>query len=90
VAGFAQTRAGGHRGYATAEECIAMVEHGGAYDRSTNPTHFGRYQFSRSTWIAYGGDPATWGSASPAEQDAVFARAMAAGGQSNWLPYDGC
>ncbi len=70
--------------------CIARVENGGKYDRSTNPTHFGRYQFSRGTWAEYGGNPADWGSASPAEQDAVFANAMARGGQGNWTPYDGC
>jgi len=81
---------GAHRGYPTAAACIAAVEHGGAYDRSSNPSHFGRYQFSRGTWIAYGGNPATWGNATPQEQDAVFARAVAAGGLSNWLPYDGC
>lgn len=82
---------GGHRGYATAKECVSMVEHGGSYDRSSNPSHFGRYQFSRGTWAAYGGNPETWGSASPAEQDAVFETAWASpGGPSNWLPYDGC
>lgn len=68
-----------------------MVEHGGSYDRSSNPGHFGRYQFSRPTWAAYGGNPDTWGSASPEEQDAVFEAAWnSPGGPSNWLPYDGC
>lgn len=81
---------GGHRGYATWYECTAAVENHGDYGRSTNPTHFGRYQFSRGTWAAYGGNPDTWGHASPAEQDAVFARAVAAGGESNWRPYNGC
>lgn len=79
-----------HRGYATAVECIGAVENGGDYGRSSNPGHFGRYQFSRPTWAAYGGNPATWGSASPEEQDSVFANAVAADGLSNWLPYDGC
>lgn len=82
---------GNHRGYATAKECVAMVEHGGSYDRSSNPSHFGRYQFSRGTWAAYGGNPDTWGTASPAGQDAVFERAWnSPGGPGNWLPYDGC
>jgi hypothetical protein len=52
--------------------------------------HYGLYQFSASTWAAYGGNPADFGHASAAEQNQVFANAMAAGGQSNWSPYDGC
>lgn len=82
---------GNHRGYATAKECVSMVEHSGSYDRSSNPGHTGRYQFSRPTWIAFGGNPDTWENASPEEQDAVFERAWnSPGGPSNWLPYDGC
>lgn len=71
-----------------------MVEHNGSYDESDNPTHKGRYQFARSTWIAYGGVPEHWDDwslATPAEQDDVFERAWnSPGGPSNWLPYDGC
>jgi len=52
--------------------------------------HYGLYQFSASTWAAYGGSPADFGDASVAEQNRVFANALAAGGQSNWSPYDGC
>ncbi|MGH9095596.1 MAG: transglycosylase family protein, partial [Acidimicrobiales bacterium] len=71
--------------------CIIARENGGSYGRSSNPSHFGRYQFSRGTWAAYGGSPDTWGSASPAEQDAVFARALASpGGAANWTPFDHC
>jgi hypothetical protein len=81
---------GTHRGYATSEECVGAVENGGDYGRSSNPGHFGRYQFSRPAWATYGGNPDTWGSASPADQDTVFANAVAADGLSNWLPYDGC
>lgn len=82
---------GAHRGYPDARTCVADTENGGSYGRSSNPSHFGKYQFSRSTWAEYGGNPATWGSASPAEQDAVFERAWRSpGGPSNWLPYDGC
>jgi hypothetical protein len=36
------------------------------------------------------GNPADFGHASVAEQIQVFANALAAGGQSNWQPYDGC
>jgi Transglycosylase-like domain len=52
--------------------------------------HYGLYQFSASTWAAYGGNPADFGSASVAEQNQVFANALASGGQSNWSAYDGC
>jgi hypothetical protein len=66
-----------------------MVEHTG-YDRSSNPSHFGRYQFDRNAWSTYGGNPADWGHASPAEQDRVFNNAMNAGAYSRWVPWDGC
>lgn len=79
-----------HRGYATTRECISMVEHGGSYSRSSNPSHFGRYQFSPGSWKAHGGNPAHWGSASPAEQDQVFENAMNTGATGEWTPYDGC
>jgi hypothetical protein len=52
--------------------------------------HYGLYQFSASTWAAYGGNPADFGHASTAEQNQVFATALARGGQSNWSAYDGC
>ena len=52
--------------------------------------HYGLYQFSVSTWAAYGGSPGDFGHASAAEQRHVFLNAIAQGGQSNWLPYDGC
>lgn len=83
-----------HRGYSTAKECASMVEHGGSYDESNNPSHKGRYQFSRPLWIANGGVAAHWDDWSfttPAEQDAVFETAWyAPRGYNNWLPYDGC
>jgi Transglycosylase-like domain len=52
--------------------------------------HYGLYQFSYSTWVAYGGAPSEFGDASVAEQNAVFATAMSEGGEDNWAPYDGC
>jgi len=52
--------------------------------------HYGLYQFSASTWAAYGGSAASFGHASVAEQNQVFNNAIAQGGQSNWSPYDGC
>jgi len=52
--------------------------------------HYGLYQMSYTDWIAGGGSPADFGSASVAEQDAVFARLYAQYGTSPWAPYDGC
>jgi len=84
-------RSGPHRGYASWWECSAAVENGGSYDRSSNPTHFGRYQFSRSAWAGFGGDPAKWGTASPAEQDRVWENARnTPGAERQWTPYNGC
>ena len=51
--------------------------------------HYGLYQFSEGTWEAYGGSRQL-GNASVAEQNQVFANALAQGGQSNWSAYDGC
>jgi LysM repeat protein len=70
--------------------CVVERESGGDPDIWNASGHWGLYQFSESTWIAYGGDPALFGSASVAEQNAVFATALAEGGQDNWAPYDGC
>lgn len=78
------------RGSNATEACIIARENGGSYGRGTNPSHFGRYQFSYSTWVANGGSPSTWGSASAAEQDRVFRSTVNAHGYSDWTPYDGC
>jgi len=75
--------------YGSAVECISSTENGGDYGRSTNPTHFGRFQYDRQTWEANGGDPDTWGSASPEEQDRVFADTLARYGTTPWRG-DGC
>jgi hypothetical protein len=37
-------------------------------------TYWGKYQFDRSTWIASGGSPGSYGSASEGEQDRVASR----------------
>lgn len=84
------SRSGAHRGYATWHDCTAAVENGGDYGRSSNRSHFGRYQFSRATWRQFGGNPDTWGHASAEEQDRVFANAVAAGAERHWRPYNGC
>jgi LysM repeat protein len=72
------------------QACVIAAESGGNPQVMNSSGHYGLYQFSASTWAAYGGNPADFGNASVAEQNQVFANAMAAGGQSNWAPYDGC
>lgn len=41
---------------------------------SPDGTYWGKYQFDYSTWVAHGGSPGSYGSASEAEQDQVAAR----------------
>jgi hypothetical protein len=67
-----------------------MERESGGNPDARNGQYWGLFQFSEATWSAYGGNPADWGSASAGEQEQVFANAMAAGGESNWAPYDGC
>ncbi|HYZ57852.1 MAG TPA: transglycosylase family protein [Streptosporangiaceae bacterium] len=71
-------------------QCVVARESGGNAQVMNASGHYGLYQFSASTWAAYGGSPADFGHASVAEQNQVFASALAQGGQSNWSPYDGC
>jgi Transglycosylase-like domain/LysM domain len=71
-------------------QCVIARESGGNAQVMNSTGHYGLYQFSASTWAAYGGNPADFGNASVAEQNQVFADALAAGGQSNWSAYDGC
>jgi Transglycosylase-like domain len=72
------------------QECVIARESGGNSQVMNSSGHYGLYQFSASTWAAYGGNPADFGDASVAEQNQVFDNAIAAGGESNWSPYDGC
>jgi LysM repeat protein len=72
------------------QACVIAAESGGNPQVMNASGHYGLYQFSASTWAAYGGNPADFGNASVAEQNQVFDNAMAAGGESNWAPYDGC
>ncbi len=72
------------------EACVIRTESGGNA-QAVNPSgHWGLFQFSKSTWVAYGGSPSAFGNASAAEQEQVFANAIADGGASNWTLYDGC
>ena len=70
--------------------CVVERESGGNPDVWNASGHWGLYQFSASTWAEYGGNPADFGHAGVAEQEAVFMNAMARGGEFNWAPYDGC
>lgn len=72
------------------QACVIKRESGGNPQVMNGSGHYGLYQFSASTWRAYGGNPADFGHASAAEQNQVFANAMARGGEGNWAPYDGC
>jgi LysM repeat protein len=79
-----------YSGSGSFQSCVISRESGGNSQVMNSSGHYGLYQFSSSTWAAYGGDPAEFGDASVAEQNQVFDNAIAAGGQSNWAPYDGC
>jgi LysM repeat protein len=70
--------------------CVVERESGGNPQVMNSSGHYGLYQFSASTWAAYGGNPADFGHASVAEQEHVFMNALARHGESNWAPYDGC
>ena len=72
------------------QQCVISRESGGNPNVMNSSGHYGLYQFSASTWAAYGGNPADFGHASVSEQNQVFNNAIAQGGQSNWAPYDGC
>jgi hypothetical protein len=72
------------------QRCVIARESGGAPQAMNASGHYGLYQFAAGTWAAYGGNPADFGHASVTEQNQVFSNAIAAGGQSNWAPYDGC
>ena len=81
-------------GYSTGgafQQCVIRRESGGQSQVMNASGHYGLYQFSAATWAAYGGNPASFGHASVAQQNQVFANAMATpGGANNWGPYDGC
>jgi LysM repeat protein len=79
-----------YSGDSSFQECVITRESGGNSQVMNSTGHYGLYQFSASTWAAYGGSPAEFGHASVAEQNRVFDNAIAAGGQFNWAPYDGC
>ena len=79
-----------YTGDSSFQKCVITRESGGNSQVMNSSGHYGLYQFSESTWAAYGGNPADFGHASVAEQNRVFDNAIARGGQFNWAPYDGC
>jgi len=72
------------------QQCVISRESGGNAQVMNSTGHYGLYQFSESTWVANGGSAGTFGHASVAEQNQVFANTYAASGTSAWAPYDGC
>lgn len=78
-------------GNSSFQDCVISRESGGNPNVMNSSGHYGLYQFSEQTWVAYGGSASDFGNASAAEQTRVFNNAMATpGGGSNWSPYDGC
>lgn len=72
-------------------QCVVARESGGNPQVMNSTGHYGLFQFSYSTWVAYGGAPGAFGDATASQQWAVFDAAMATpGGAGNWSPYDGC
>lgn len=88
--GSAQSTTVSSTGDGSFQSCVIARESGGDSQVMNSSGHYGLYQFSASTWAAYGGNPADFGNASVAEQNQVFNNAIAAGGSSNWSAYDGC
>jgi Transglycosylase-like domain len=89
--GSQQGQSGSSGGTSAFQSCVIARESGGNPQVMNSTDHYGLYQFSYSTWVAYGGSPADFGHASVPEQNQVFANAMAApGGEDNWSPYDHC
>jgi hypothetical protein len=85
-----QQAAATYHGSSSMQQCIIAAESGGDSQITNASDHYGLYQFSYSTWVGSGGNGADFGHASVAEQNQVFANAVAARGYSDWTPYDGC
>jgi len=78
-------------GMSAFQACVISRESGGNPQIWNASGHWGLYQFSYSTWVAYGGAPSLFGNASASYQTQIFDNAMAtSGGANNWAPYDGC
>jgi hypothetical protein len=78
---------GSYSGY---EACVVARESGGRSQVMNASGHYGLFQFDYGTWVSGGGSAATFGHASVAEQNRVFAAVYAARGTQPWSPSDGC
>ena len=85
-----QAPAATHSGGSGFQACVIARESGGNPQVMNASGHYGLYQFDAQTWASGGGNPAAFGHASVAEQNAVFASVYAARGTQPWAPYDGC
>ncbi len=72
------------------QSCVISRESGGNAQVTNGSGHYGLYQFSYPLWVASGGSPGSFGNASAATQNQVFASAYAKYGSTPWAPYDGC
>jgi hypothetical protein len=67
--------------------CVLARENSDSYSWATG-NHGGAYQIEPALWAEFG--VGVRGEATPAQQDATFARIYAALGGAPWTPYDGC
>ena len=72
------------------QACVIARESGGNSQVMNSSGHYGLYQFDYGTWVSGGGSGGTFGHASVAEQNRVFAAVYAARGTQPWSPSDGC
>jgi hypothetical protein len=77
-------------GYGGYQSCVIRRESGGQTQVMNSSGHYGLYQFDYGTWRSGGGSGGTFGHASVAEQNRVFAAVYAARGTQPWSPSDGC
>jgi hypothetical protein len=69
---------------------VIQAESSGNPD-AENDGHWGLFQMTPNLWVLGGGSPSSYGSASAAQQEAVFQNIVAHdinGGTQNWQPYD--
>ena len=72
------------------QACVIRTESGGNSQVMNSSGHYGLYQFDYGTWVSGGGSGGTFGHASVAEQNRVFAAVYAARGTQPWSPSDHC
>jgi hypothetical protein len=77
-------------GLGSYQSCVIQRESGGQSQVMNSSGHYGLYQFDYGTWVSGGGSGASFGHASVAEQNQVFASVYAARGTQPWTPSDGC